>query len=266
MFTPTVLSIAGFDPYGGAGILADTKTVHALGGYAFSSVTAITAQNSQGVKATRPVSAESLKMQLETLLEDVKVDAVKIGMLSDASIIETVAEIVKRYRLRNVVLDPVILSSSGMPLLEPEAVEMMVVKLFPLCRLITPNLPETNRILGRKYRGDAKDITMMAEEMFAIGARNILFKGGHAPYEEAVDCLVERSGRTRFRTDRVETTHTHGTGCVLSSAIAVQLAKGDTLSSAVKTAKHFLYEKLRDADFLQFDYREKSKERTEAIF
>ena len=266
MHTPTVLTIAGFDPYGGAGIQVDTKTIHALGGYALSCVTAITAQNSRGVKAVEAVSPKMLRLQLKTLLDDVKVDAVKIGMLADSSLIEVVAETIKTYRLTNVVLDPVLVSSSGKPLLEPEAVEQMIFKLFPLCRLITPNLDETNTLLQSSFKGTAKETSKMAEGLFSLGARNILLKGGHTSEQNAVDYLIELSSRTHFSTPRIATSHTHGTGCLLSSAIASYLAKGDTLASSVKQAKHFLYEKLQKASDLNLQYKKENVTRKESVF
>jgi len=266
MHTPTVLTIAGFDPYGGAGIQIDTKTIHALGGYALSVTTAVTAQNSQGVAALEAVSPDMLALQLRTLLDDIEVDAVKIGMLANASLIEVVADILKSYKLTNVVLDPVLVSSSGKVLLEPAAVEKMIVKLFPLCRLITPNLDETNTLLGTNFQGSAKDVPHMAEGLFGMGARNILLKGGHTKEKDAVDCLVELSSITRFATPRIQTSHTHGTGCLLSSAIATYLAKGEGLASSVKQAKNFLYEKLQHASTLQLNYKEQDIERKESIF
>ena len=264
--TPTVLSIAGFDPFGGAGIVMDTKVVHALGGYAFSAVTAMTAQNSQGVSAVEPVDAQMLYAQLCTLLDDVHVDAVKIGMLGSAELIETVAKVLKQYRLVNVVLDPVLVSSSGKRLLEESAIETMIYKLFPLCRLVTPNLPETNALIDGDFKGSAKEVPLMAQALFELGAKNTLLKGGHTFEEEAVDYLVELSSITRFYSPRIETTHTHGTGCLLSSAIAAELAKGETLAQSVKHAKHFLFEKLQKSEMLQFDYTTKKRGRKEPIF
>ena len=265
-YTPTILTIAGFDPYGGAGIQIDTKTIHALGGYALSVTTAMTAQNSQGVTAQEAVSPDMLDLQLRTLLDDIEVDAVKIGMLANASLIEVVAEILKSHKLTNVVLDPVLASSSGKVLLEPDAVEKMIVKLFPLCRLITPNLDETNTLLGTNFQGSAKDVPLMAEGLFGMGARNILLKGGHTKEKDAVDCLVELSSITRFATPRIQTSHTHGTGCLLSSAIATYLAKGNGLAESVKRSKHFLYEKLLHASSLKLQYLSENIERKEPIF
>jgi len=264
--TPTVLSIAGFDPYGGAGITMDTKVVHALGGYALSAVTAITAQNSQGVSTVEPVDAGLLYAQLCTLLDDVHVDAVKIGMLGTKELIETVAKVLKRFKLGNIVLDPVLVSSSGKRLLEEEAIEAMVYKLFPLCRLVTPNLPETNALIGSDFTGGAKEVPMMAQALFELGVKNTLLKGGHTTEEEAADYLVELSSITRFCSPRIDTTHTHGTGCLLSSAIATELAKGETLAQSVKHAKHFLFEKLKESSALSLAYTTDAPARKEPIF
>ena len=266
MHTPTVLTVAGFDPYAGAGIQIDTKTIHALGGYALSVSTAVTAQNSQGVVAVEAVSEEMLFLQLRTLLDDIRVDAVKIGMIANGALIEVLADILHHYKLPNVVLDPVLVSSSGKPLLDPQAVETMITKLFPLCRLITPNLNETNTLLGTDFQGEAREVPKMAEGLFAMGARNILLKGGHTIEEEAVDYLVELSSITRFALPRITTSHTHGTGCILSSAIATCLAKGEELALSVKQAKHFLYDKLEHASKLQLHYVTDVSERKEPIF
>ncbi|SFV89981.1 Hydroxymethylpyrimidine phosphate kinase ThiD [hydrothermal vent metagenome] len=264
--TPTVLSIAGYDPYGGAGIIMDTKTVHALGGYCVSTITAVTAQNATGVKAVEAVSISMLEAQLETLLEDTVIDAVKIGMLANTKTVETVAKILHRYRLSNVILDPVLVSSSGKVLLEPQAVKVMVDKLFPLCRLITPNLPEINALLGSDYQGTPKEVPKMAEALFAIGAKNLLLKGGHTVENEAADYLVETSSITRFATPRIETSHTHGTGCLLSSAIATYLADGLSLAQSIKSAKNFFYKKLKSSSALSLSYKRDTVKRKEPIF
>ena len=264
--TPTVLTIAGFDPYGGAGIQIDSKTIHALGGYAFSVTTAITAQNSQGVTAVEAVSPEIFQRQLETLLEDVKVDAVKIGMLANAALIDVLVDLLKRHELSNIVLDPVLLSTSGKALLEKDAIAVMVQRLFPLCRLITPNLDETNMLLGTDYDGKMSQSVAMGKGLFKLGADAVLLKGGHTSEAEAVDCLVEPSGVACFSTPRVETTHTHGTGCLLSSAIATHLAQKFTLKSSIELSKQFLYEKLQASSDLQLAYHSKHVSKKEPIF
>ena len=264
--TPTVLTIAGFDPYGGAGLQIDLKTIHALGGYALTATTAITAQNSQGVLGVEAVSPEMLHLQLTTLLKDIKIDAVKIGMLANASLIEVVVDVLKKYQLSNIVLDPVMISSSGKALLESDAIEMMVKELFPLCTLITPNLMEINTLLGTDYQGKKEESLIMAEGLFSLGANAVLLKGGHSCEEEAVDCLVDASGVTCFSTPRVETTHTHGTGCILSSAIATQLAHNRSLKTSVENAKNFLYEKMKTADTLHLQYVSQHDTNKEPIF
>ena len=264
--TATVLTIAGSDPYGGAGIQIDAKTIHALGGYALTVMTAVTAQNSQGVSAVEALSPEMLRLQLETLLDDVKVDAVKIGMLANALLIEVVVEVLKKYALSNVVLDPVMLSSSGKVLLDESAVDVMVQRLFPLCTLITPNLDESNMLLGTDYKGHMSESIVMGKGLFKLGADAVLLKGGHSVEAEAVDCLVEPSGVACFSTPRVETTHTHGTGCLLSSAIAAHLAQKMNLKSSVKASKNFLYEKLLASSELNLNYLSDSVSKKEPIF
>jgi len=266
-YTPTVLTIAGFDPYGGAGIQIDSKTIHALEGYAFSVTTALTAQNSQGVKAVQSTSAEIFKLQLETLLDDVKIDAVKIGMLANAELIAVVADIIDKYRLKNIVLDTVIVSSSGKLLLEKEAWKLMVTKLFPRVDLITPNLPEVNTFLNASYTGKRDEVVEIASGFFSKDVKAILIKGGHSSdQKEATDYLVSSALKINtFTTPRVETTHTHGTGCLLSSAIAVHLAKGETLKQSVALAKDFLYEQLLASKAMQFNYHQKNHLRKEPL-
>ena len=268
MHTPTVLTIAGFDPYGGAGIQIDTKTIHALGGYALSSVTAMTAQNSKGVRAVEPVSANMLRLQLTTLLDDMKVDAVKIGMLANRDSIETVVEIIKRYALNNIVLDPVLVSSSGKTLLEPTAIRVMIEKLFPLVDLLTPNIPEVNRLLEiDHYRGEEAEVREIARKLFALHLKTVLLKGGHRCDNEAIDFLVYNSGEyVIFNGKKVETTHTHGTGCLLSSAIAAGLAKGEGEKESVFNAKQFLSRQLRKASALQLRYSAEDSCRREPLF
>jgi len=266
MQTPTVLIVAGFDPYGGAGILADTKTVHALGGYALGVVTALTAQNSQGVQSVEPVSADTVVRQLEVLLEEIRVDAVKIGMVSDPEVIDAVAHVIRRHQLTNVVLDPVRVSSSGMPLLPDDAIDDLARTLLPLCRVVTPNLDETNAWLRAQYSGAASEIDMMTAGMRALGASAILFKGGHLSGPEAIDTLVEADAVYRFRSPKIITNHTHGTGCILSSAIATHLARGETLPTSVRKAKAFLQHRLETANRLQLHYHRPASQRNEPLF
>ncbi len=266
-YTPTVLTIAGSDPYGGAGIQVDGKTIHALGGYALSIITSVTAQNSTGVKGVEAVSPHMLRLQLETLLEDIKVDAVKIGMLANSSLVEVVVEIIEKYKLKNIVLDTVMISSSGKVLLESDAINIMVKKLFPCVDLITPNIPEVNRLLNINYLGDEDDISVMSSALFGLGANAVLIKGGHSTDKEnATDYLVQKPlNVARYSIEKLETTHTHGTGCVLSSAIATHLALGYSLDKSVELSKVFLYKNLQASSSLRINYIEEKNGRKEPI-
>jgi len=266
--TPTVLTIAGFDPYGGAGVGLDSKVIHALGGYAYRLITAMTAQNSLGVVEVTPIPLATFEKQLHTLLTDVKVDALKIGMLATKEMVEVVANAIVSYKIQTVVLDTILVSSSGKLLLEEDAIKVMVNKLFPLVTLITPNIPETNRLLGASYRGEASEIEAMAQGLFALGANSILIKGGHSPNTTyAIDYLIDaKETKEAFSSKRIETTHTHGTGCFLSSAIATELAKGNPLPLAIKKAKRFLFTSMKEAtQTLNLSYHQVSKKRREPL-
>ncbi len=266
-FTPTVLSIAGSDTYGGAGVQVDIKTIHALGGYAFTAPTALTSQNSRGVKAVFETPIDVLRQQIETILDDVEVNAVKIGMLSNADIVLAVAEMIDRYRLKNIVLDTVMVSSSGKRLLQKDAIETMIKELFPRVDLITPNIPEVNALLHSHYKGDFEEIKKMANGLFNVGANAVLIKGGHSTNKEkAIDYFMENKNHIKqYATPRVSTTHTHGTGCILSSSIATCLASGYSLDKSIELSKKFLYESLVKSDTLQFHYRKKLQDRKESI-
>ena len=267
-YTPTILSIAGSDPYGGAGVQIDSRTIHALGGYALSVTTALTAQNSTGVKALLPTPIEHFKLQLQTLLEDIQIDAIKIGMLANAQIIEVVAAMIEQYGISTVVLDTVLVSSSGTPLLEPKAVTMMVERLFPLTTLITPNIPEVNHLIGGGYRGGPEQIEATASHLYGLGATALLLKGGHGSSPtHAIDYLLQPNHPAQsFATPWVKTSHTHGTGCLLSSAIATYLAYGKSLAQSVADAKVFLSQKLQTASRLQLHYHDTTRTRREPIF
>ena len=267
-YTPTVLTIAGSDPYGGAGIQIDCKTIHALGGYAFSVITALTAQNSTGVKSLQSTNHEMFRQQLETLLEDVKPNAVKIGMLANIELIEIVIEMIKKYELKNIVLDTVLISSSGKKLLDEDAIEIMIKKLFPLADIITPNIPEINTFLKCNYIGEEDEVEEIAKDFMKLGVNSVLIKGGHSnDQENAIDYLVSKDLEVHtFTTPRVNTIHTHGTGCLLSSAIATNLALALDLQESVKEAKNFLYEKLRYSTTLNLNHKDEKQERREPIF
>ncbi|ASU84984.1 bifunctional hydroxymethylpyrimidine kinase/phosphomethylpyrimidine kinase [Nocardiopsis gilva YIM 90087] len=249
-----ILSIAGSDPSGGAGIQADLKTFSALGGYGMTVITALTAQSTSGVTGVHAVPAEFVSAQLDTLLTDARVDAVKIGMLSDTGVIGAVAAAIDHYALRNVVLDPVMVAKSGDRLLAPEAVAGVRDELLPRADLITPNIPEAAELLGADEAGSIETMGAQAERLLVLGARRVLLKGGHlggADSGHSTDLLVEPDWPPRtFTAERVRTHNTHGTGCTLSSAIAALLPQRDDVPAAVRDAKEYLTEALRHADEL----------------
>ena len=266
-YTPTVLTIAGSDNYGGAGVQIDSKTIHALGGYAFSSITALTAQNSIGVKAVYPTPTEIFKQQLESILDDIEVDAVKIGMLGDAKMVNIVADSIEKYKLKNIVLDTVFVSSSGKRLLEESAVDIMVDRLFPIVDLITPNIPEVNALLGSTYAGKEGEMESIANSLFEFGVEATLIKGGHScDKKNATDYLAQKLyDISSYSSARINTTHTHGTGCILSSAIATHLAIGYSLADSVNLSKAFLYREIQDSSILNFKYIIDKSNRKEPI-
>jgi len=268
-FTPTILTIAGSDTYGGAGLQIDIKTIHKLGGYALSAPTALTSQNSRGVKDVFAVPAEVFEKQLNVLLEDIQVDAVKIGMLANKEIIEVLVKTIDKYELTNIVLDTVLVSSSGKDLLKPDAIDLMKKELFPRVDLITPNIPEVHSLLKEtSYTGQKESVKRIAEQFFDLGVNAVLLKGGHSEDTNSViDYLVQKSDAiTAHSTKRVETTHTHGTGCLLSSAIATHLASGHTLEKSVSLSKKFIYDNLSAASKLKLNYKNDHLERKEPIF
>ncbi|HLU97605.1 MAG TPA: bifunctional hydroxymethylpyrimidine kinase/phosphomethylpyrimidine kinase [Thermobifida alba] len=249
---PTILSIAGTDPSGGAGIQADLKAFSALGGYGTTVVTALVAQTTTGVSEVHDVPAAFVRSQLDTLLTDVRVDAVKIGMLSNTEVIEVVAAAIDAYQLPNVVLDPVMVAKSGDRLLAAEAVEALRTELLPRADLITPNLPEAADLLGEAEATDPADMRGQAERLLALGPRRVLLKGGHLSGPTSTDLLLSADGEAETLTaERVDTTNTHGTGCTLSSAIAALRPQRPTWSQAVREAKDYLTEALRHADELE---------------
>ncbi|MGB5506898.1 MAG: bifunctional hydroxymethylpyrimidine kinase/phosphomethylpyrimidine kinase [Sulfurovum sp.] len=267
--TPTILTIAGSDTYGGAGLQIDLKTIHHLGGYALSATTALTSQNSTGVKDVFSVPSEVVERQLNVLLEDIQVDAVKIGMLANKDIIEVLVKTIDKFQLKNIVLDTVLVSSSGKDLLESNAINMMKEELFPRVDLITPNIPEVHSLLrNTSYTGKKEEVQSTAKQFFDLGVNAVLLKGGHAQKTDSViDYLIERPDSiSTHTTKRVETTHTHGTGCLLSSAIATNLALGHTLEKSVFLSKEFIYNSLYDSSRLNLNYTRENKRRKEPIF
>ena len=235
-----VLTIAGSDSGGGAGIQADLKTIAALGCYGMTALTALTAQNTVGVQAIHAVPPAFLKDQLQSVFDDIGVDAVKIGMLHAPDIVEVVAWAIDRYRPAHVVLDPVMVATSGDRLIAQETVSELVRQLFPRASLITPNLDEAQWLLGRPIE-QAEQLPDAARELLGMGARAVLLKGGHLPGDDVVDWL-EMPGQAgqRLASPRIHSRNVHGTGCTLSSAIAAHLALGHGLATAVSLARHYI--------------------------
>ncbi len=238
--TAIALTIAGSDSSGGAGIQADLKTFSALGVYGASVITALTAQNTQGVAGIHDVPPDFITAQIDAVFSDLKISAVKIGMLSQASAIAAVAQGLDRHKARNVVLDPVMVATSGDRLLAPDAVEVLKRVLIPRALVITPNLPEAAALLDAPLAVTEAEMQEQAERLLALGARAVLIKGGHGTGAESVDFLVEAGTVARLAADRIATSNTHGTGCTLSSAIAAGLAKGGDLAGAVREAKAYV--------------------------
>jgi hydroxymethylpyrimidine/phosphomethylpyrimidine kinase len=249
--TSIAVTIAGSDSSGGAGIQADLKTFSALGVYGASVIAALTAQNTKGVTAIHDVPAEFIAAQIDAVFSDLAVGAVKVGMLSQTSTIEAVAEGLKRQDAKNIVLDPVMVAGSGDRLLRPEAVEALRRALFPLAMLITPNIPEAAALLDMVPARNESEMEKQARRLLDLGARAVLLKGGHGEGAESVDLLVEHKSIMRFAAPRIATRHTHGTGCTLSSAIAAGLAKGSDLNTSVREAKTYVTAAIAAAEGLK---------------
>jgi hydroxymethylpyrimidine/phosphomethylpyrimidine kinase len=248
MTIANALTIAGSDSGGGAGIQADLKSFSANGVYGLSVIAALTAQNTKGVTAIHNVPADFVAAQIDAVFSDIRIDAVKIGMLANAEVIRTVAEGLRKWNARNIVIDPVMVTTSGDPLIADDAVETLKQELFPLATLVTPNLHEAARLSPiRSESGVAAsrgEMRGQGKAILAQGARAVLVKGGHDFNGEhsatADDILVTAEGEEWFSADRIETENTHGTGCSLSSAIAANLARGMDLAEAVESAKEWL--------------------------
>ncbi|NBO01132.1 MAG: bifunctional hydroxymethylpyrimidine kinase/phosphomethylpyrimidine kinase [Betaproteobacteria bacterium] len=235
-----VLTIAGSDSGGGAGIQADLKTFAALGCYGMTAITALTAQNTVGVQGIHAVPPAFLQSQLQSVIEDIGVDAVKIGMLHEPGVVEVVAWAIQHYQLQRVVLDPVMVATSGDRLIADATVRVLVDQLFPLATVITPNLDEASLLLGRPIAA-VSDLSGAAQALLSQGARAVLLKGGHLPGDQVVDVLA-RPGHVDvvLASSRMASRNTHGTGCTLSSAIAAHLALGEPLEPAVRAARQYI--------------------------
>lgn len=244
--TAIALTIAGSDSSGGAGIQADLKTFSAFGVYGASVITALTAQNTHGVQGIETVSAAFVAEQLRSVLSDLDVGAIKTGMLANAEIVVTVANALRAAPRRPLVVDPVMVATSGDVLLAPEAVQAVRDVLLPLATLITPNLPEAAILLGTKQASSEDEMVNQATALLRTASCHaVLMKGGHSMGEAAVDILVSAAGVERFSRPRVATPHSHGTGCTLSAAITALLAQGVALSKAVDRAKAYVWEGLQ---------------------
>lgn len=239
-----VVTIAGSDSSGGAGIQADIKTMMAHGVYAMSAITALTAQNTTGVYDVMEASPEFVGKQIECIFDDIRPDAVKIGMVSNIGIIEKIAEKLKEYRAENIVVDPVMVSTSGCALMSADAQETLVEKLLPLADIITPNIPEAECLAGFSIE-NTDDMIRAAEWIGKNLKGSVLIKGGHLS-ETADDLLYSNGEFTWYRSERVDNPNTHGTGCTLSSAIASNLALGYDMKTSVKRAKDYITGALKD--------------------
>jgi hydroxymethylpyrimidine/phosphomethylpyrimidine kinase len=248
--TAIAVTIAGSDSSGGAGIQADLKTFGALGVYGASVIAALTAQNTLGVSAVHDVPAEFIRAQIDAVFSDLDVGAVKIGMVSRSRSIEEVASGLDRYRQRNVVLDPVMVATSGDRLLAPDAVDTLRHLLIPKALVLTPNLPEAAALLDAPVATEAAAMLDHGQRLLALGAKAVLIKGGHDTGAESIDLLIQRGGVQVFSAERIATSNTHGTGCTLSSAIAAGLAKGQALADAVAAAKSYVTAAIAAADKL----------------
>ncbi|MBA8877440.1 bifunctional hydroxymethylpyrimidine kinase/phosphomethylpyrimidine kinase [Phyllobacterium myrsinacearum] len=248
--TAIALTIAGSDSGGGAGIQADLKTFSALGVYGTSVLTAITAQNTRGVTAIENLSPGIIRAQIDAVLSDIAVGAIKIGMVSTVETIGTIAGALHHWQ-RKVVLDPVMVATSGDPLLQPEAIEALRTQLLPLALVLTPNLPEAALLTGTPVAETEAEMARQAELLLKLGPAAVLIKGGHGNTSLSTDLLFDGASVTPFEGPRLSTTHDHGTGCTLAAAIASGLAKGCDLLTAIGAAKEYLTAAMAAADTLK---------------
>ncbi|MEZ5344407.1 MAG: bifunctional hydroxymethylpyrimidine kinase/phosphomethylpyrimidine kinase [Pyrinomonadaceae bacterium] len=244
---PVCLTIAGLDPSGGAGITADIKTFTAFGCFAAAAVSSVTFQNTQGVFGAEHQTGSSVRSQVVPIIDDYAVAAMKTGMLPTAEVIDETASILIEYKLKNIVVDPVVRSTSGFDLISDEALEILVKRLFPISSVVTPNIPEAERIT-RKSIETERDIDRAAEIISALGAKSVLIKGGHfGTGDMARDFLFTGGKRLVFEDEFIDTKATHGTGCTLAAAITANLALGNDLAESVKIAKTFVNKAIRSA-------------------
>ncbi|NYT68548.1 bifunctional hydroxymethylpyrimidine kinase/phosphomethylpyrimidine kinase [Pusillimonas noertemannii] len=251
---PNTLSIAGVDPSGGAGVLADVKAMSALGAYGMAVVAALTAQNTRGVTGISPVPPEFVALQIDTLFSDVRVDAVKIGMLGQQGVTRAVAERLAHWKPEHVVLDPVMIAKSGDALLERSAIDELRESLLPLATVLTPNLPEAGVLVGGSAADNLRDMRRVAEklrrQLSDSGQRWVFLKGGHLPGSDTIDLLHDGDQMIELPGRRIDTPNTHGTGCTLSAALAALLPQTGDLPEAARRAKAYLVAAIGQADRL----------------
>jgi hydroxymethylpyrimidine/phosphomethylpyrimidine kinase len=248
MTTPIALTIAGSDSSGGAGIQADLKTFAALGVYGASVITALTAQNTQGVSGIHQVPAEFVTAQIDAVFSDLAVGAVKIGMVAHPPVMDAIAAGLRRWSPKQIVLDPVMVATSGDRLLAADAVDALRTKLIPLASVITPNLPEAAALLDEDIATNEAAVEKQGRRLLALGCKAVLIKGGHGEGAESIDYLVDANGAMSLVAPRIATKNTHGTGCSLSSAVAAELAKGEEMTAAVRNAKAWVSAAIAAAD------------------
>lgn len=247
---PVILSVAGSDCSGGAGIQADIKTISALGGYAASVITAVTVQNTLGVQGVHAVPPEIVRAQIEAVMDDLHPDAVKIGMVNDVPTVRTIADCLRRYAPRHVVYDPVMVSTSGRKLMDDAVIEWMKEELFPLVSLITPNLDEVNVLTGSRP-STVEEMKQAAKLLAVRHGTSVLIKGGHLCGEEMIDVLQSGENAYIYKVKKIESRNLHGTGCTLSSSIATYLAQGDSMNEAVEKAKQYISHAIEDGKDLR---------------
>jgi hydroxymethylpyrimidine/phosphomethylpyrimidine kinase len=252
--TAIAVTIAGSDSSGGAGIQADLKTFAGLGVYGASVITALTAQNTQGVRAIHDVPASFVTAQIDAVFSDLGIGAVKIGMLSQAATIEAVTQGLNRHRAKNIVLDPVMVATSGDRLLAADAINALRRLLIPRALVLTPNLPEAGALLEHAPARSEAEMEAQARALLDLGAQFVLIKGGHGEGSESIDLLVDATSVTRFAGIRIATGNTHGSGCTLSAAIAAGLAKGLDLKAAARDAKTYVTAAIAGADKLRIGH------------
>src|SRR6056297_230528 len=238
-----VLTIAGSDSSGGAGIQGDLKTFSANQTFGMSVITAVTAQNTQGVYLVHDIPKKAISEQINVLFNDIDIDGIKIGMVSIPETIKMISQTLKKYNLPKIVLDPVMVSKSGSNLLHPDAVDALKENLIPLAYLITPNIPEAEILTGMKIKNE-EDMKKASKEIMKLGCKNVLLKGGHLE-EFALDILYDGKTFTKFEVKKIKSNNNHGTGCALSSAICANLAKNLDLKTAVKKGKYYVYESIK---------------------